>query len=236
MEPAYTGDAKTDFRHSWVPYIFPFIEEQAVYDRYRFDKNWQDALTNSVITRRQESALDFAILLCPSTDHVIKAMLDYGAIPGPGKPSNEGWVKGQNWSQGILIAVANRIHDGTQWRKNNTDPLGNSRIKVSQVTDGTTYTILLGECAGRDTNNPRLQENPPVPDAHPFWADGDHAYAHHGPLINITPVDELYSRHPGGLHMGMADASVRFLEDTTPDWIIDALATRSGAETFHGEL
>src|SRR5215211_3871099 len=27
MEPGYTGSAATDFRHSWVPYILPHIEE-----------------------------------------------------------------------------------------------------------------------------------------------------------------------------------------------------------------
>jgi hypothetical protein len=69
-----------------------------------------------------------------------------------------------------------------------------------------------------------------------FWANGDHAFAHHGQIVNDTPVDELYSDHPGGLHIGMADASVRFLNEETPKRIIDFIATRAKGETFHGEL
>jgi hypothetical protein len=190
------------------------------------------------ITRRQESALDFAVLLCPSTEHVLRAMLDYGAIPGPGFSGQpkEGWCKGQNWSLAILIAVPAPCPDTPDPSSYPQPTARNSRIKIGQVTDGTTYTILLGECAGRDTNNPRLRENPPVHDGHPYWADGDHAYAHHGASVNITPVDEFFSTHPGGLHIGMADASVRFFNEDTPKRIIDALSTRSGGESFHGEL
>jgi hypothetical protein len=70
-----------------------------------------------------------------------------------------------------------------------------------------------------------------------YWANGDHAYAHHGAAVNITPVDELFSEHPGGLHMGMADASVRFFQEELPKTIIDSLATRAGGETnTHGEF
>jgi hypothetical protein len=125
---------------------------------------------------------------------------------------------------GVLIA----IHAPDPNNRSRT----NSRIKVAQIEDGTAYTILLGECAGRDVNlKPGQTPNPTL-----FWANGDHAYAHHGQIVNDTPVDELYSDHPGGLHIGMADASVRFLNEDTPKRIIDFIATRSKGEIFHGEL
>jgi prepilin-type N-terminal cleavage/methylation domain-containing protein len=214
-----------DFRHSWVPYILPYIEEQTIYDKYRFDLKWDDAVTNSFLTWRQPDAKDFAMMQCPSTHRNIHGRLDYGAIPGPGikGSANEGWYRKRNWSLGILIAVPapepGRPETGV-----------NSRIKVGQITDGTTYTILLGECAGRD-----VHPASPVPTL--YWANGDHAYAHHELAVNITPVDELYSDHPGGLHVGMADASVRFFREDMPKLIIDAFATRAGGETnTHGEL
>jgi hypothetical protein len=238
IEPGYvqnatfTGiNAAENFMHSWVPYILPHIEEQAIFDQYRFDKRWDDSLTNSYLTRRQPDARNFAMMQCPSTHRSINGRLDYGAIPGPGfsGSTNEGWCPRENWSLGILIAVPAQC-DTTSPASKPTPGAANSRIKVGQVTDGTTYTILLGECAGRDTI-------PPSPVNTLYWANGDHAYAHHGAAVNITPVDELFSEHPGGLHMGMADASVRFFQEELPKTIIDSLATRAGGETnTHGEF
>jgi hypothetical protein len=90
---------------------------------------------------------------------------------------------------------------------------------------------MLGECAGRDIYDPA-----PPPKDHAYWACGDHAFAHHGASVNITPLDELYSDHPGGLHIGMADATVRFFSEETPKRVIDALATRALSDPIHGEF
>ncbi len=87
---------------------------------------------------------------------------------------------------------------------------------------------MLGECAGRDVHGTLTETL--------YWANGDHAFAHHEEVFNVTPVDECYSDHPGGLHLGMADGSVRFFQENTPKRIFDKLASRAMAETFHGEL
>ena len=225
IEPGYTTPSSENLMHSWVPYVMPYIELQSLHEQYRFDKHWDDPVTNRLITgRRQDSAVDIRALICPTTPVDRRGRSDYAAIVGPGNYTDingkrypENWYNGAAWSLGILIAVPG-------------DASGppNARVRVGQVTDGTTRTILLGECAGRDIHDPK-------PNLSMFWANGDHAFAHHGQAVNITPVDELYSDHPGGLHLGMADASVRFLTETTPKQIIDALATRAGEEIDHGD-
>jgi hypothetical protein len=229
---AFTINGKTvpDLRHSWVPYILPYIEEQAVFDLYRFDKAWNDlASGNRKLTQQQPDAKDFAMMQCPSTERQYHGRLDYGAIPGPGFSGNqlEGWCPRENWSLGVLIAVPAPCEPSRP--QDRPTPLkANSRIRIAQVTDGTTYTILLGECAGRDIYDT-------APNATLYWGNGDHSYAHHGASVNVSPVDEMYSDHPGGLHVGMADASVRFYTEELPKTIIDALATRAGGETnTHG--
>jgi prepilin-type N-terminal cleavage/methylation domain-containing protein len=226
-DPTYTinGTKVPDFRHSWVPYILPYIEEQAVFDLYRFDKTWNDVASgNRKLTQQQPDAKDFAMMQCPSTERQYHGRLDYGAIPGPGGldldldgnvTEHEIWQRGENWSLGVLIAVPASGVDSKGGK------VTNSRIKPSQINDGTTYTILLGECAGRDIYDSS-------PNNTLFWAYGDHCYAHHGQSVNVTPVDEMYSDHPGGLHVGMADATVRFYREDMPKSIIDALSTRSG--------
>jgi hypothetical protein len=166
------------------------------------------------------------MLLCPTTPQEVKSRNDYAAIVGPGsytangKTYAEDWFDGAAWSLGILVAVPG-------------DDSGppNKRTKIAKVTDGTTKSVLLGECAGRDVN---LKPGQSISTTL-FWANGDHAFAHHGTIVNDTPVDELYSDHVNGLNLGMADGSVRFLSDTTPKRIIDALATRAGEELDHGE-
>jgi hypothetical protein len=180
------------------------------------------------------------MLLCPTTPREARARNDYAAIVGPGGSGGfytdqngtrypEGWFNGAAWSLGILIAVPGNAPDSDDPDAINKP---NKRIKIAKVTDGTTKSILLGECAGRD--NPKFYTNGQVL-PHLFWGNGDHAFAHHGAIVNDTPVDELYSDHVSGLNLGMADGSVRFLSDTTPKRIIDALATRAGEELDHGE-
>ncbi len=223
IEPGYTGEANqpgtSNRMHSWVPYILPYIEQQAIYNQYRFDRHWNDPQTNRQFTGgNQETALTVPQWLCPTTPPLFKGRLDYAALVGPGLTSNEGWAPGQNYSLGILIAVPGNSGNAA---------LGaNKRIKVAQVTDGTSNTALLGECAGRDV----YASDPSRPAPHAFWANGDHAFAHHGATINVSPVDELYSDHPSGLYLGMGDASVRWLSDATPKRVIDLLTTRAGDE------
>jgi prepilin-type N-terminal cleavage/methylation domain-containing protein len=232
IEPGYTLDTKTDFRHSWVPYILPYIEEQAVFDRYRFDRHWDDATTNRLINGRiPATAVNLGLLVCPTTQLEIRGRNDYAAICGPGNYTDlqgksyvEDWYPGAAFSLGVLITIP--APDPSNRSRTN------SRIKIAQIEDGTANTVLLGECAGRDVNlKPGQTPNPTL-----FWANGDHAFAHHNPPVNDTPVDELYSDHPGGLHIGMADASVRFLNEDTPKRIIDFIATRAKGEIFHGQL
>jgi len=237
IEPGYTKPDSKNLLHSWVPYVLPYIEQRALHAQYRFDRPWDDPATNRKITGGdQTTAADVPIWVCPTTPRLYKGRLDYAAIVGPGNytdPSGkkipDAWYNGATYSLGILIAVpGNAPHDSDP----NAASKPNKRIKISQVTDGTAKTILLGECAGRDIHD----KTPTVVDPTIFWACGDHAFAHHQPIVNDTPIDELYSDHPNGLHLGMADASVRFLTDTTPKRIIDALATRAGEEPDHGDL
>jgi hypothetical protein len=237
IEPGYTRNTKTDFRHSWVPYVLPYIEEQAIHDQYRFDRPWDDPQTNSRITRRPDTIAHFAMLICPTTQVEIRGRNDYAAICGPanytdlqGKRYQNDWCPGAAWSLGVMITVPALGDPG------HTEPkcrnASNSRVKISEIEDGTSYSIMLGECSGRDVNLKPSQN----PSDTLFWANGDHAFAHHEQVLNDTPVDELYSDHPGGLHIGMADASVRFLTEETPKRIIDFIATRAKGEVFHGEL
>ena len=53
------------WKASWVPRIMPFIEQQALYEQYRFDRDWQDTTTNANATTGV-ILKDVKGFLCPS--------------------------------------------------------------------------------------------------------------------------------------------------------------------------
>jgi prepilin-type N-terminal cleavage/methylation domain-containing protein len=218
--------------HSWVPFILPYIEEQAVYDKYDFDVGWNRG-TNLDLTRRPTTAVNLVILLCPSFEHVDIAQNDYAAINGPngstyntypergftlktGPQERDSYNKGGQYVAGGFTVVSPK--DIAESKK-----LDTSRTKTKDFIDGTSYTMMLGEDAGR-TDQSR------------FWGDGDNAFAHHHIINDFEDRNnELFSEHPGGIHIGMGDASVRFLNEETSQKIVDFLATRAGNEHLDGK-
>lgn len=229
--PGHEVYGSTNF--NYVCFILPYMEEQAIYDQLDFTKIWGGttstgkASPNYPITTRQDSCVDLKMMLCPSSDHPLRCQGDYAAINGPngntynthvgrGKPfSTSGpdqigsWAHGGDYAAGIFPAVG-----GTT---------GNVRVKIKNVTDGTHCTIALGEGAGRTDPD----------DCH--WACGDNAFAHHKVINSTIPADrnnELYSDHPGGVHIALGDSSVRFLSEDTSNRVVDFLATRAGNESL----
>jgi len=132
--------------------------------------------------------------------------------------------------------------------------------RLAGVTDGTSNTILLGECAGREDLWRGRQMIPANADRTAgascararggAWATNDNSYAigqrktwcdSTGMVLipgkmKINNSNEwghlYYSFHPGGANFGFADASVRFLSEDTSLWVLASLTTRAGGEAI----
>ena len=193
---------------SWPPFIFPYMEQQPAYQMYRFDRIWSDPTTND--TGSGVNTLSFKIFLCPSAPFRKggarnRALIDYS-------PVNQ-----LNRNNPYLAAPIPKA-DGTF-----LGVLGhNIHRQITDVTDGSSNTILLAEDAGRNQ----------------VWAMGKFvgssgatgAWANPGTEIDINgfnPVtmsapgpcgvnctnnNEVYAFHPGMANALFTDGSVRTLK------------------------
>ena len=107
----------------------------------------------------------------------------------------------------------------------------NSRIKLHDVTDGTTNTIMLGE---------RLTDG--SLGWYSTWpgmvAEGDAAFqriqgsADHVPNDPAGHFDDFSSRHVGGAQFCLGDGSVRFVSENVDRALYQSLATIQGGEVI----
>lgn len=166
-------------------------------------------------------------------------------------PSNPGGNAGVHWSrENRLVATTDYLGvNGTNHTQRNGVLFNNSGVRMRDITDGTSNTLLCGE-------------RPPSPDYWYGWwyaglglgasGAGDmtlgvQELAIHGdsalePCVNIPwsfqypkNTDDMcttlhfWSFHPGGAHFAFCDGSVRFLSYERSE-IMAKLATRSGGE------
>jgi prepilin-type N-terminal cleavage/methylation domain-containing protein/prepilin-type processing-associated H-X9-DG protein len=222
--PASTTNIPT--RQSWVPYILPYIEQQPVYDLYNFNLNWNDAGQTAIATPLKV----FQCPACPMTDRYDTtytnpqpACGDYGAIRGV---------------SGLLITVG--LIPPTPDLRGALLP--NAKTQLTDITDGTSTTIMIGEDAGRPQlwNVGQMVPGAYVPGG--GWADPSSTFTINGSsydgtnffigpcAISCTNNHEFYSFHTTGANALFADGSVHLLNSNTSIVTMAALATRSGGE------
>lgn len=111
-------------------------------------------------------------------------------------------------------------------------------VKVNEIGDGLSNTLMLGEVAGAggdwfagwtstvqrvaSAGINRPWPNPPgMCFAYPYQN-----VPQSGPQAQIS----FGSYHPGGANLAFGDGSVKFLKDTTDLRVLSALGTRAGGE------
>jgi prepilin-type processing-associated H-X9-DG protein len=253
--PTPVGQIQTNFnfRQNWVIESLPYMENQPLYDSFNFEQPIRHDVN------RDERGTELAVMLCPSDP--------YNRVFYQGAPAT---TQGDNWARGNYAAnvgngaihtdpihrIVGKVSPG--W--NGVDPttrattnnlfhrhrgvIGpNVSSKLSQITDGTSKTIMLGEIrAGVHDGDPRG-----------LWAFG-HAGGNllawfgfggdsNGPNYCGVDSDDVgsdrldcndpqlaaecmtchqgsgfdqatsRSAHVGGVHVAMCDGSVQFISD-----------------------
>ncbi len=211
--------------HGWGPFILPDIEQQALYDLYRWDVAHFHPANNPV------GATQLPIFQCPSAEPNRYATMGPFAYFG-----TRGACGDYAYTSGVDPALA--IGDSRGVLTPAPTPTG-----FKDITDGTSNTILLTEDAGR----PRLwQAGKAGPDqvvAGGPWTGFKNGITLRGSTpdgmmkpgpcaINCTNDREVYSFHTGGANAVFADGSVHFLKATIDIRILAGLITRAGGEVL----
>lgn len=219
-----SGGPGLTYRFGWGTLILPFVDQANVYNKYNFSKNYNDSPNKAI------DVVGFKVpsYQCPSDPQSDDRVNMTGAINNGG-PGNKDDLGKTNYSG---------VSDSVDWTcSDNTWPssVGNgmfynrSRTKISDILDGASNTLMIGECTGGLTGS--FDGNP-----YPVWNILDTAGGINGP--HTTPgggtwnlrTQEFSSWHTGGCHFVLGDGSVRFLSENIDQGTLSALTTRQGGE------
>jgi prepilin-type N-terminal cleavage/methylation domain-containing protein len=214
-------------KQSWVPFILPYIEQDPLYHRYRFDLNWNKAPNDMDPGGADQTQL--AGLICPSVPVAAterggglhRGVTDYSPINDVTRPNPfiNPLPPDDKTRLGIMGADVRR--------------------RISEVLDGTSNTLLLAEDCGRENLWQMGSLQPGTVNG--AWANPGNEIAISGfnaatmtspgaCAINCDNANEVYSFHSGVAQVLCADGSVHLLSASTNINVLVALMTRNGGE------
>ncbi len=249
-------------RGSWFTASLAFFEQGTLQDSYKSDLHWHDpgnsaAVMTEVPTLRCPTVpgrpgFEWAVLVSYANSTTTTATTSprsfyYGATTDY---TNVGGISTQ---LNAVLPPSQRLNDPL-----NCGVLKSTAVRLSEVLDGLSNTILLVECAGRPDlfQNGRLVADGATPKTwsgtssvtRPFptggvWASHNKGFVIDGSQpdgntatrpgicsVNCSNDNEVYSFHVGGAYTLLTDGSVRFITSSIPIEQLSALASRNGRE------
>ena len=240
-------------QNNWAPFILPCLEQQNNVQGYDLSVGWWLPPNRAIAARR------LTIFQCPSTPNPLRIQ----DKPEPTPPNKTGAVGDYFTPAGIHPDINLSLSSAEQitaldlrgvicWYSTT-----NTSNSLAAVTDGSSNSIMVGECAGREdvwrrrNLNPVNYVGPPKVRARGgAWATTDNAYeigqrkpwdASFGTIpgrVGINNSNEwghcFYSFHPQGANFLFADGSNRTLGEGTSLRTLADLVTRSSGEPALG--
>ena len=194
------NDSSASAGHSLITLLLPFIEQQAAYSNYRFDRNWQNAANQAATQTR------IASILCPESettrhcrfgptrgntahDRVVEFFCsDYTScdqIAGTARTTlarllNIDRNNDRHWSSILRAANTNTVAQRIPFEEHRVSMQGMlsvNPVTLTSVTDGLSNSMMLFECVGRPFKFElgRVSGDPEVSPVTPLggarWAD-----------------------------------------------------------------
>ncbi len=232
--PAFRNTARTgtgDFYPGWGwgTLILPFVEQENLYrqlnpDQVPFGPN-PPSLAFATPTALTQTPLK--IFRCPSDNG--PALNPFRLLPADGSHamSNYRAICGTDTNGTFIV---NEDRNGILWQ--------NSRVTFEAITDGTSNTVVVGECV--------FDDRPGVNKWAALWAGHTGVYQgsvrisdvmwhldENSAQINGTAVQAFSSRHNGGVYFGFGDGSIRFVRDGADANVVKWLGCRNDGRVLN---
>ena len=227
-------------RRGWGPAVLPYVEQEPLGKLYRLDRNYYDPENAPYII------VPLKIFTCPSAPNNPRTVTV--TFWGPTSVGAAGDYFGVNSFQSSLYG--NQSLSGSTTC---TPMLDGVNRKLTDITDGTSSTLLVSEQAGRPdfyilgvrqaSNTGQAAYNNWGPWAsfqvsriQQFGSDGITADGPGGPCtINCNNSQGFYAFHTGGANAVFCDGSVRFMSRTMYPDTLFGIITINGGEIIAGD-
>jgi prepilin-type N-terminal cleavage/methylation domain-containing protein/prepilin-type processing-associated H-X9-DG protein len=234
LGPYREAGVSTTAEHSWAAFILPHLEEQQLASGYRWDVDFRHPLNQPIVRT------ELKVMKCPAAESRPRDVFTSG-----GFVDHETAVTDYTPVMRVesTLALLGWVDDVGDFRGVMNS---NEMTRLGDIYDGTSSTICIVESAGR----PHLWQNgkyvPGFRVRGAGWGDSRNAFSMQGvtydgliwpgpcPLM-CSNDREIYSFHPAGANVLMADGSVQLLKKWTDMRIVARLLTRHGGEIVTGE-
>jgi prepilin-type processing-associated H-X9-DG protein len=235
----------------WGLFLLPFMEQQPLYEQYNRDAPFHFVNAAYGIDNQSVSNTQLEVMRCPSAPEREPYTYTFNF---PGYPSFSWQAAAADYSplRGVSTALNNYLALSYQDTQLQGVLNADQQTPLSQITDGTSNTMLIAEIAGK--NDLWLKSGPAgVPLTGFFggqggWADAtsggsklfgstNDGTISPGPCgVNCSNDYGLFSFHSGGANSVFADGSVRFLNENLEMESLVGFITRQGGEIPPGAL
>ena len=219
---------------SFHVYILPYVEQDAVYRGMNLKAHYSDA------TNLRQALNHIPIYQCPGQPTFLYTQYGSGEWSPPNASGQKTYT---NHYYGIAGPKGTNPATGQPYLLKVTNVQGNialqgvltmgSHVKLSQITDGTSSTLMLGESSWNANNNYRTWVRGAY-DVTELTASrnvantmGSTAYNGND---NFNDVSFGSMHSPRGAHFAMGDGSVHYLTSTINFGLYLSLASRDGGE------
>ena len=185
---------------AWSVFLLPMLDSQNVFDAFDLDQPF-DASDN-----HEAASTAIPTYLCPSTSTLRSDRTQHHTSDGLGATDYGG-----NFGAQTVGPAGNGVM------------IFDRGIRIAEIRDGLTHTIIVAEDTGRGTSYDGQ------------WANGENIFDQ-GTQINTSNHNEMFSDHPGGVQVALAGGSVQFLRESIDPEVLEAMCTRDKGEVVPDEL
>ncbi|MFT5302262.1 MAG: type II secretory pathway pseudopilin PulG, partial [Mariniblastus sp.] len=208
----------------WSAQILPFVEANNLYNQIDFRVGIDDPSHRELINQV------VPVFLCPTeiADDVVDLgdHVDHGGthfVKFRKQHEHENLFVGRSNHSGVF--GSSEIEDSPL--KGNGVFFANSETTLSDIRDGSSNTLMIGE---RSHEFGAVSWVGMVPEVDEPFARIV-AVADHAPNNIDGHFEDFRSYHPGGINVTLADGSSHFISDSISPELFQSLATKSGGET-----